>query len=67
MSRLTKPPQIALKKLYNREWEGRPYWEKPESFLKFRRTVKPAIGLDCVIVPWCGIFLGIETDGYTHS
>ena len=61
MIRLTKQQQISLKKLYDRDWE------KPESFLKFRRTVKPAIGLDCVIVPWCGIFLGIETDGYTHS
>ena len=35
------------------------------SYLKFRRTVQP--GWDCVMVKWCGMWLGIETDGYTHS
>jgi len=23
--------------------------------------------LGCVMVPWCGMQIGIETDGYTHS
>ena len=22
---------------------------------------------DCIMVQWCGIWLGIESDGYTHS
>ena len=35
------------------------------SYLKFRRTVQPGWG--CVMVKWCGMWLGIETDGYTHS
>jgi len=35
------------------------------SFLAFRRTVQP--GWDCVMVRWCGMWLGIEKDGYTHS
>ena len=35
------------------------------SYLKFRRTVQP--GWDCVMVKWCGMWLGIERDGYTHS
>lgn len=38
------------------------------SYLRFRRTVRPLIGSDqCVMVRWCGMYLGIETDGHTHS
>lgn len=25
------------------------------------------LSTDCVMVPWCGMWLGIEQDGYTHS
>lgn len=35
------------------------------SYKQFRKTVQ--IGYDCIMVPWCGMWLGIETDGYTHS
>lgn len=35
------------------------------SYRQFRRTV--ATGWNCVMVPWCGMWLGIEQDGYTHS
>jgi hypothetical protein len=35
------------------------------TYLEFRRTVMQ--GLDCVMVRWCGMWLGIELDGYTHS
>jgi hypothetical protein len=35
------------------------------SYLQFRRAVQP--GWDCVMVKWCGMWLGIERDGYTHS
>ena len=35
------------------------------TYMQFRRTVQP--GYDCVMVEWCGMWLGIETDGYTHS
>ncbi len=37
------------------------------SYLQFRRRVQPAIGGGCVMLPWCGMWLGVETDGYTHS
>lgn len=36
------------------------------SFLAFRRTVADA-DEQCAIVYWCGMYLGIEADGYTHS
>ena len=35
------------------------------SYRTFRRTV--AAGWDCGVVKWCGMWLGIEQDGYTHS
>jgi len=35
------------------------------TYRQFRKTVQP--GYDCAMVPWCGMWLGIEKDGYTHS
>jgi len=35
------------------------------SYRQFRQTVQG--GWDCVMVQWCGMWLGIESDGYTHS
>jgi len=35
------------------------------SYRAFRRTVQPGPG--CVMVPFAGMWLGIEPDGYTHS
>jgi len=37
------------------------------SFLAFRRTVSSLPLEQCAIVLWCGMYLGIEADGYTHS
>ncbi len=58
---LTKDQQQALKRKHDRNDQGMTY-------LQFRRTVQPTIGCDgAALVPWCGMWLGIETDGYTHS
>ena len=35
------------------------------TYRQFRATVQPGPG--CVMVKWCGMWLGIERDGYTHS
>jgi hypothetical protein len=59
MTILNKAQQRALKAVYDRDWN------KPASYLAFRRTVQPGWG--CVMVEWCGMQLGIEPDGYTHS
>ena len=55
----TKKQRIALKRLYLRGTGIE------ESYLAFRRRVQQ--GFDCLMVEWCGMFVGIETDGYTHS
>ncbi len=56
--KLTKPQQQALKRKWTQDSQSL-------SYRKFRRTVVQTI--DCLMVPWCGMWLGIELDGYTHS
>jgi hypothetical protein len=35
---------------------------------RFRSRVRPLFDKSgCVMLPWAGMWLGIETDGYTHS
>lgn len=43
------------------------YQETPPTmtYRDFRKLAVVSFG--CVMVPWCGMWLGIETDGYTHS
>lgn len=55
----TKAQQKALRDLYRR------YQQSP-SYLQFRRNAFWAFG-DCLMVPWAGMIIGIEADGYTHS
>ena len=55
---LTKSQRKALHRVWLRMgYEG--------SYLRFRHLVQPGPG--CVMVPYAGIWLGIEPDGYTHS
>ena len=45
-------------------------WEQADqgmTYKEFRDTVQPCIGDASVMVQWSGMWLGIETDGYTHS
>jgi hypothetical protein len=67
---LTKPQRQALKRVYHRAVKA--YALGPErygvhfmNYRQFRRTVQPGPG--CVMVPFAGMWLGIEPDGYTHS
>lgn len=58
MVKLNKAQRQALHKVWQRDNQNL-------SYLQFRKTVQP--GWDCVMVKWCGMWLGIEQDGYTHS
>lgn len=61
MIHLTRQQKESLKRVYER-------LDKKPSYLAFRRTVKPMmLGQGCVLVPYAGMMLGIEKDGYTHS
>jgi hypothetical protein len=58
-----KPTREQMKSflnVYNRDRSIAP------SYLQFRRTIKLAFS-DCYMIPWKGMFLGVETDGYIHS
>ena len=58
--KITKEQQAALKQVFDRTPLGLTY-------LQFRRTAFHWQHINCVMVPWCGIILGIEQDGHTHS
>ena len=63
MRALTRAQRVALLSVYHRGWGSH---AKP-SYLAWRRTARRAPFDDCVMVPWCDMWLGIEPDGYTHS
>lgn len=57
----TKEQQRALLALYRR-------YKQSDSYLRFRRNAYWEYGSDpALIVPWCGMCVGIEPDGYTHT
>jgi hypothetical protein len=74
---LNKAQQQALWKVFCRdhpyhEFAGLKYdgWNlirRQRAYRAFRRKVQFASFDDCAMVPWAGMWLGIEKDGYTHS
>lgn len=59
----TREQRLALKRRYD-------LYQPPLifSYKQFRKTVCPTFGCDgAVTVPWAGMWLCIERDGYTHS
>jgi hypothetical protein len=56
---ITKAQQQALKRIYDRGSYD------DLSYLAFRRRAQPGPG--CIMMPFAGMVLGIEPDGYTHS
>ena len=61
MVKLTKDQQTKLALKWNQSNQGMTY-------LQFRRSVEPFCCCDdAIMVKWCGMWLGIETDGYSHA
>ena len=70
MAKLNRKQREALANVYRRELDSdrvgsRRIPKTLNGYRAFRRTV--CSGYDCAMVPWAGMWLGIETDGYTHS
>jgi len=77
----TRAQREAMFNVFKRDFPGwiSPGWRKSHlthdkvrvpliQYLRFRRKARWGIGSDPVIMlPWRGMWLGIETDGYTHS
>jgi hypothetical protein len=63
----TREQRRALKRIYARIEQTDAY-AGIMTYRQFRKTVAPTFGCDgAVTVPWCGMWLCIERDGYTHS
>ena len=62
MVHTTRAQREALLKLYRRSPSGH------ENYLSFRRSLMFGFTADEYVgVMWCGMYVGIETDGYTHT
>ena len=58
--RITRKQAEAVKSVYQRGTDM--------AYTAFRRQLSRTIGCDgAVALPWCGMWLCIETDGYIHS
>lgn len=58
MIKANKAQRQAIHRKWKQDNQGMTYRE-------FRKTV--GAGYDCLMVKWCGMWLGIESNGYTHS
>jgi hypothetical protein len=61
----TREQRLALKLVYDRIEAARKPSQRRLPYRQFRKSV--AAGPDCIMVPFAGMWLGIEKDGYTHS
>lgn len=59
MIKTNRAQREALKRKYDQDPDG------AKSYKEFRKRL--TIGFDCIVFKWCGMWLGIEEDGYTHS
>jgi hypothetical protein len=72
MTRTTRPQREALKRVYDRApvYATREDATKrsPLTYRQFRKQAQPTFGMDdAIVIRWAGMWLAIETDGYTHS
>lgn len=70
MIRTTKEQRAALVRVYRRAVAETRHTMNAQqyrdfTYRAFRKTVQPGPG--CLMVPFAGMWLGIEPDGYTHS
>jgi hypothetical protein len=80
MVKTTRAQREALFKLFQRDF---PNWVSPSrrrehstnevvkvptiQYRRFRAKVQPFFGDTCIMIPWAGMWVGIEQDGYTHT
>ncbi len=62
MRTTTRAQREAVKRLFDRNPDGE------TSYRTFRRRFSWPIHADCYLFgKWCGMWVGIEWDGYTHT
>ena len=68
-----RQPLIAVTRMHRDHLttfaEGGDHVKPGDAVLTYHQFRKNMVhyGYDCIMVPWCGMWLGIERDGYTHS
>lgn len=76
MIRTTKAQRRAIRRVYERHTvhaqpagtPARMIGGRPTTYREYRKLLQPSLdGSGCVMLPFVGIWLGIETNGYTHS
>lgn len=68
LAKTTKAQRKSIKRLWERLRDSdRPLFGRDNipTYRQFRATVQQTF--DCLMVQWCGMWVGIETDGYTHT
>jgi len=61
MTKITKLQQMALLRKWQQNNQGK-------SYKQFRKTIQPEIGSSgAIMVHYGSMWLGIETNGHTHS
>ncbi len=67
-SKITRDQAEAILKVWRRHGDEMLHKYNIRNFLQYRRLAQPLMGGGgCVMIPSLGIWLGIETDGHTHS
>ena len=74
MITLTRLQRVALKAVYDRQPLEIVVEAFPDksiypaiTYRAFRKTVQPEVCGPAIMVPWCGMWIGKERDGHTHS
>jgi hypothetical protein len=66
MTILTRQQRESLYRVYSRPVDGTTRTDL-RGYRSFRRLARHDELMGCVMIRWCGMWLGIETDGHTHS
>ena len=61
MIKTTRAQRERLLEIYKRDTNV----QQMETYKQFRKRVEP--GLGCIMILWCGMWIGIEKDGYAHT
>jgi len=68
VNNLEEGPHMTKTTRAQREAIARKFHQSPDGAATYKDFRKRVVqGFDCLMLQWCGMWLGIERDGYTHS
>jgi hypothetical protein len=67
MIKTTRAQRVALKQKWD-QLRAADIWHDKRSYRQFRKSVHGSFDKSgCIMVQWCGMWVGIERDGYAHT